>query len=62
MTERTSFIGGVVSFAAVILLSILSLDRVDDGFLSLLGITSSAVEAPAIAEDSAEAPVTGEVR
>ena len=46
MTPRTSMIGGIISFVAVILLSWLSLDMVEEGGLFSLQVAPSGVENP----------------
>jgi len=70
MSQRMSMIGGIISFTAVVALSILSLDRVGgDGFF-LMGLVTPEVEAPVVetpcsvvpaAEASEAEPSTDEV-
>ena len=61
MTPRASFVGGIISFTAVILLSVLSLDMVEGVGFFMQGVIPSKVEAPEVPEDSTEIPCVEEV-
>ena len=61
MTQKTSFVGGVISFAAVILLSILSLDTVEEGGFFMQEVFSSQVDAPPSEGDSIDGSCIEEI-
>jgi hypothetical protein len=50
MTPRTSLIGGIISFVAVILLSWLSLDLVEEGALFGVQVAPPGAEAPEVGQ------------
>jgi len=56
MSEKTSLVGGTISFALVILLSFLSLDTMGGGGFFMQELISPRVDIPVAEGDSAEIP------
>ncbi len=54
MTQRTSLVGGFVSFVAVALLSCLSLDMVEDGGFFMQELELTVVDTPTAGENSSK--------
>ena len=62
MSEKTSLVGGTISFALVILLSFLSLDTTGGGGFFMQELTLPKMDTSVPEGDSAKAPCAEETR